>query len=99
MRKQVKVLEYQPEVVLDFAELCLRRIDRTLAVLSADCKLIHVRDLAAGEGLQESAAAEQCGFSRTGRTDDRNNFSRLYEKGDIFQNLHVSEMLLQVFNF
>ena len=36
---------------------------------------------------------------RSQRTDNGEHLSRLYGKGNILENLHLSKMLLQVFNF
>jgi len=99
VRKQVEVLEYQTEIVLDLAEFRLRGIDRTLAVLRLYCLLSHVGNFSAGECFQKCAASQQCRFSGARGTDNGEHLSRLYGKGNILEDLHLSKMLLQVFNF
>ena len=99
MRKQVEVLEYQTEIVLDLAKFRLGSINRTLAVLRLHCLLSHVGNFSAGERFQKCAASQQCRFSGARGTDNGEHLSRLYRKGNILENLHLSKMLLQVFNF
>ena len=84
MGEQVEMLEHHAYLLSDRPDV--------LPFL-CDAGAVHP-DLAAGGRLQKVDAAQQRGFTGTGRADDGNDLSPVYVKADVLQHFQRSEILI-----
>ncbi len=98
MREQIKLLEYQTEILLDLLHLGLWAVYYLSGVARGDGFFIQINDFSLIDGFEKSRTAKQRGFTASGRSDDTDHFAVLYGKINTLQNFKMSEPFMDIFH-
>ena len=88
MREQIELLEYHTHALTQLIDIARRICNRRS----------FEDDLAAGRLLQQIQAAQECGFTRSGRTDHYNFFPFFNMLVNSLQHHMVPEGFLKIFS-
>ena len=101
MGKQVKILEYQPEITMKLLQFLFGNIYGIprIALLRLADRLPQIGQTSAVHFLQQSGAPQKRRLSRTGRPYDGYHFPLFHCQGNILQNLQLIKRLPHMFYF